>query len=82
MPVLGLTDEEWQAAIAAPHKIINGALTSSPVALSYIDLRTAEYPDIREYLDGIVKGDGQQVQNYIDACLAVKRKYPKPTEAK
>jgi len=39
--------------------------------------RAAEYPDLRDYLDGIVKGDQAQVQAYIDACLAVKAKYPK-----
>ena len=31
-----------------------------------------------DYIDGIVKGDTAQVQTYIDACLAVKAKYPKP----
>ena len=40
--------------------------------------RAAEYPAIADYLDGIVKGDTAQVQTYIDACLAVKAKYPKP----
>ena len=40
--------------------------------------RSAEYPPITDYLDGIVKGDTEQVQAYIDACLAVKAKYPKP----
>ena len=40
--------------------------------------REAEYPPITDYLDGIVKGDTAQVQTYIDACLAVKAKYPKP----
>lgn len=44
----------------------------------YQRLRAKEYPDFREYLDGIVKGDQDQVQAYIDACLAVKAKYPKP----
>ena len=39
--------------------------------------RAAEYPDFRNYLDGIVKGDEAQVQAYIDACNAVKAKYPK-----
>jgi hypothetical protein len=39
--------------------------------------RAKEYPDFREYLDGIVKGDTAQQQAYIDACLAVKAKYPK-----
>lgn len=40
--------------------------------------RAAEYPPMADYLDGIVKGDQAQVQAYIDACLAVKEKYPKP----
>lgn len=40
--------------------------------------RAAEYPPAGEYLDGIVKGDQVQIQAYIDACLAVKAKYPKP----
>jgi hypothetical protein len=40
--------------------------------------RVKEYPDFKEYLDGIVKGDDAQIQAYIDACLAVKAKYPKP----
>lgn len=44
----------------------------------YQRLRAAEYPDFRDYLDGIVKGNQAQVQAYIDACLAVKAKYPKP----
>ena len=39
--------------------------------------RAAEYPSINDYIDGIVKGDQTQVQTYIDACLAVKAKYPK-----
>ena len=40
--------------------------------------RAAEYPPITDYIDGIVKSDQAQVQAYIDACLAVKAKYPKP----
>lgn len=44
---------------------------------AYKDQRANEYPDFRDYLDGIVKGDDAQVQAYIDACLAVKAKYPK-----
>jgi hypothetical protein len=39
--------------------------------------RAAEYPPMADYLDGIVKGDNAQVQAYIDACNAVKNKYPK-----
>jgi len=45
---------------------------------AYKAKRSAEYPPITDYLDGIVKGDQAQVQAYIDACLAVKAKYPKP----
>lgn len=47
-------------------------------AKSYMAKRAAEYPSITDYVDGIVKGDQAQVQAYIDACLAVKAKYPKP----
>ena len=45
--------------------------------LSYAEKRAAEYPPIADYVDGVVKGDAAQVQAYIDACLAVKAKYPK-----
>ena len=44
----------------------------------YQRLRAKEYPDFKEYLDGLVKGDAEQMQTYINACLAVKAKYPKP----
>ena len=46
-------------------------------ANAYKAKRVAEYPPYTDYLDGIVKGDNTQVQAYIDACLAVKNKYPK-----
>jgi hypothetical protein len=46
-------------------------------ALHYTNKRRAEYPPVTDYLDGIVKGDQAQMQAYIDACLAVKAKYPK-----
>ena len=44
----------------------------------YQRLRAVEYPPVTDYLDAIVKGDLTQQQAYIDACLAVKAKYPKP----
>ena len=47
-------------------------------ALEYQRLRVREYPDMADYIDGIVKGDQEQVDAYIAACLAVKEKYPKP----
>lgn len=45
--------------------------------LSYTDKRRNEYPPVTDYLDGLVKGDKEQMQAYIDACLVVKAKYPK-----
>jgi len=39
--------------------------------------RANEYPDFKDYLDGIVKGDQAQIDKYIADCLAVKAKYPK-----
>jgi hypothetical protein len=46
-------------------------------AHAYIGKRQAEYPPITDYLDGIVKGNQDQIDEYIAACLAVKAKYPK-----
>ena len=46
-------------------------------ANAYKAKRAAEYPPFTDYLDGIVKGDTAQVQAYIDACNAIKNKYPK-----
>ena len=43
----------------------------------YKRLRAVAYPDYRDYLDGIVKGDAAQVQKYIADCLAVKARFPK-----
>lgn len=47
-------------------------------ATEYQRLRAKEYPDYKLYLDGVVKNDQAQIQQYTDACLAVKAKYPKP----
>lgn len=49
-------------------------------AVEYRRQRAAEYPPMADYVDGIVKGDQAQVQAYVNACLAVKAKYPKPQE--
>lgn len=46
-------------------------------ANAYKSKRAAEYPDFRDYLDGIVKGDQAQIAAYVAACQAVKAKYPK-----
>jgi ABC-type tungstate transport system permease subunit len=44
---------------------------------AYIAKRAAEYPPITDYIDGVVKGDQDQIDKYIADCLAVKTKYPK-----
>jgi DNA transposition AAA+ family ATPase len=46
-------------------------------AQEYARKRAPEYPPITDYLDGIVKGDEEQVQAYIDKFLEIKAKYPK-----
>ena len=46
-----------------------------PEAYKYA--RSAEYPAITDYIDGVVKGDQAQIDKYIADCLAVKAKYPK-----
>lgn len=62
--------EELEAEVAR--------LKQERIDTEYQRQRAAEYPDFRDYLDGIVKGDQAQIQAYIDACLAIKEKYPKP----
>jgi hypothetical protein len=47
------------------------------VELTYAEKRIQEYPNVFDYIDGIVKGDKNQVAAYIAACQAVKLKYPK-----
>jgi len=46
-------------------------------AHAYIAKRAAEYPNITDYIDGVVKGDQAQIDKYIADCLTVKAKYPK-----
>ena len=57
----------------------NNAVEALVASEAYKAKRAAEYPPYTDYLDGIVKGDNAQVQAYIDACKAVKNKYPKGT---
>jgi membrane protein involved in colicin uptake len=69
---------EEEAAWAAEQAAAAAAATAAE-ASAYKAQRAAEYPPVADYLDGIVKGDQAQVQAYVDACLAVKAKYPKPS---
>lgn len=66
-----VTDEEAGAIRATAQQAILDAMT-------YAEKRATEYPDFRDYLDGVVKGDQAQIDAYIAACQAVKAKYPKP----
>lgn len=40
-------------------------------------LRAEAYPPMADYLDAIVKNDNDQLNDYLQKCLAVKQKYPK-----
>ena len=55
----------------------NAAVEALVASEAYKEKRAREYPSFIEYLDGVVKGDQAQIQAYIDACQAVKNKYPK-----
>jgi len=57
-----------------------GRLKLEQESKKYQELRAAEYPNFEDYLDGIVKGDQNQIEEYIQKCLAVKAKYPKPED--
>ena len=71
-------DEEQECPTKEEIETEIARLQAQKEATEYQRLRAAEYPDFKEYLDGIVKGDEAQVQAYIEACKAVKEKYPKP----
>ena len=43
----------------------------------YKELRAKEYPPIADYVDAVVKDDTEAIAAYVEACLAVKAKYPK-----
>ena len=45
--------------------------------LTYAQKRSAEYPPMTDYLDGVVKSNQAQIDKYIADCQAVKAKYPK-----
>lgn len=64
-------------AVKSDEEVVTSANGGRYVQSDYAKLRRTEYPDFREYLDGVVKNDQAQIQAYIDACQAVKAKYPK-----
>lgn len=75
-------EDDDTTQIGATYDPATNTFTNPPIpdwkeGLDNTALRRLSYPDFRDYLDGIVKGDEAQIQAYIDACLAVKAKYPK-----
>jgi len=77
----GVFIAEWNLDIAQPTLAQLDAFESQANEVERLNIvkvnRAKEYPDFKEYLDGIVKGDDAQIQKYINDCLAVKVKYPK-----
>ena len=73
--------KEWNLDIPKPSMAQLNALEAQANEVERLNLvksnRSKEYPDFKEYLDGIVKGDQAQIDKYIADCLAVKAKYPK-----
>jgi hypothetical protein len=73
--------KEWNLDIKQPTTAQLNALESQANELERLNLvkanRAKEYPDFKDYLDGIVKGDQAQIDKYIADCLAVKAKFPK-----
>ena len=77
----GVYIKEWNLDIPKPTLAQLDAFEAQANEVERLNLvkanRANEYPDFKEYLDGIVKGDNAQIQKYINDCLAVKHKYPK-----
>ena len=73
--------KEWNLDIVQPTEAQLNALESQANEVERLNLiksnRANEYPDFKDYLDGIVKGDQAQIDKYIADCLAIKAKYPK-----
>jgi signal transduction protein with GAF and PtsI domain len=77
----GVFIAEWNLDIAQPTLAQLNALESQANEVERLNQvkenRAKEYPDFKDYLDGIVKGDQAQIDKYIADCLAIKTKYPK-----
>jgi hypothetical protein len=77
----GVYIKQWNLDIAQPTLAQLNALEAQANEVERFNQiksnRAKEYPDFKDYLDGIVKGDQAQIDKYIADCLAVKAKYPK-----
>ena len=79
MSVHNCTREEAIETYCAKIREVRSQQFSEYQSQVYKKKRREEYPPIEDYIDGVVKGDQTQIQSYIDACLAIKAKYPKPS---
>ena len=77
----GAIIKEWNVAEAQPTEEQLNAVDSQANDAAALELvhqiRKKEYPDIYDYMDGIVKNDQTQIDKYIADAQAVKNKYPK-----
>jgi len=70
----------WYETTPISDEDINSKLTELQAeydAQDYARKRKAEYPDIYDYMDGIVKNDQTQIDKYIADAQAVKSRHPK-----
>ena len=76
----GLGEEVTEYFFPAEYTIEIEDLNENPQYLleKCYENRRKEYPPIEDYLDAVVKNDEAQKMEYINKCLAVKAKYPKP----
>jgi hypothetical protein len=47
-------------------------------SMDYVRQRLTAYPELGAFVDAWVKNDEAALEEYRQACLAVKAKYPKP----
>ena len=73
--------KEWNVDEVQPTEEQLNALESQANDMEVLNQvyakRQAEYPDIYDYMDGIVKNDQTQIDKYIADAQAVKLKHPK-----
>ena len=85
IPIDSSTDEEGNMSYRYKEVRFNIFDTNSTIKLRvekvkknlYAELRQAEYPPMEDFIDATVKGNTQELEEYIQKCLIVKQKYPK-----
>ena len=69
-----IDDQEAKVLAAAANKSSYDGWFNT---LNYAQKRNFSYPPIGDYLDAVVKGDQNALDEYIATCLRVKEQYPK-----